>query len=935
MCLMKQRMFSLMLNNCKVEDRFFYDILCWMHTDTTTNLEANSEFLNETLTISSSLPEETVTLEILLLWQISVLYSLALNRLDIRSSIYTLQNVLSKTRKKLLTYQEKNLYVLESLKASLLQWIVCPSLLIKHANEVANDIFTYIEGYKPIPAEKLLFKEFATQYETIIGANSEVFISCEVCLLLQQFSNENDILEWLDRLKEAPFELIKKIYHLLCGLFLTKYSSPKLSTKIFSIILNYVEKNKILSSQMLTMILYKLSNTKDAQLHFVLLKAMPKMVVLRENIPKVMSTLQAISQGSPDLYNFSLSLMFDAWKVEPKCYYYLENLLVQYNVTKNWEGNVTKAFILKELCKIKPELYGRDMVAHLSKILNDCNDDDGSLPCALAIDGITLLCRAEVIDVVTTWATLWPKFKNDTRIPVIKSLCLLISEIPSLPYTESYVQLKDDVVGALWDYVSFGDAQITEAALNTLTSFSFEQICAQLPEKYLDESVMLERQRSAGGTPHTVPGHIWIKFLMENRASKEACNFVIKMISTEVANYLKHVYQVKGSKEPINYKYLPTHSVVRGIGDFVRTWADKWKNSINDLLYIECLKILSKEYSKPLPPLDWCFLQELLHEPKTKEYSVDIACHQAILSGTAQGLWKITLLLSQKETDIISILKNLKYLANSIQPMILKPFFENALNYAVNTYNTECEENLLLKVTKHLGDVLSNNEIQETNKITIGQVLSDQISLVDIASELFDIFLQCVVSLPTKYIQEIASVETDLTEERFAKVIKIKCAAAVHSSVAPLSWLNDVIDIASTLDRDECDTLNEFTTVFRKHIKNAECALWLLDLIGQIQAKVADRCTEREMVYYFDIFILTVVEFSSYSAFIMDRNANSSNLIREKLFPQALNALLNTDHWSICTGQVLEWLYHVNTEETVPMEYRNLFGFSLAGIETR
>lgn len=66
--------------------------------------------------------------------------------------------------------------------------------------------------------------------------------------------------------------------------------------------------------------------------------------------------------------------------------------------------------------------------------------------------------------------------------------------------------------------------------------------------------------------------------------------------------------------------------------------ANKWKHSIHDLLYIECLKIFSKEYSKPLPPLDWCFLQELLHDSRLKDYCIDIASHQAILSGTARRL---------------------------------------------------------------------------------------------------------------------------------------------------------------------------------------------------------------------------------------------------------------------------------------------------------
>lgn len=44
------------------------------------------------------------------------------------------------------------------------------------------------------------------------------------------------------------------------------------------------------------------------------------------------------------------------------------------------------------------------------------------------------------------------------------------------------------------------------------------------------------------------------------------------MISIEVAGYLKYVYQVRGHREPINYDYLPTHSIVRGIGEFIKTW---------------------------------------------------------------------------------------------------------------------------------------------------------------------------------------------------------------------------------------------------------------------------------------------------------------------------------------------------------------------------
>lgn len=71
-------------------------------------------------------------------------------------------------------------------------------------------------------------------------------------------------------------------------------------------------------------------------------------------------------------------------------------------------------------CFFRPELYGKDLVPHLSKILNDCNNPDGAVACALAIDGISVLCKHEVIDAVTTWATLAPLLQNDKRLPVIK-----------------------------------------------------------------------------------------------------------------------------------------------------------------------------------------------------------------------------------------------------------------------------------------------------------------------------------------------------------------------------------------------------------------------------------------------------------------------------------------------------------------------------------
>ena len=107
-------------------------------------------------------------------------------------------------------------------------------------------------------------------------------------------------------------------------------------------------------------------------------------------------------------------------------------------------------------------------------------------------------------------------------------------------------------------------------------------------------------------------------------------------MSIEISNYLKFVYQVKGTREPADYSYLPVNSVVRGISTYIKSKMLKWKGSTNKEVYLQCLRTFSQKYSKPLPPLDWCFLQELFHEPEAKNFCVNIAAHQVVLSGTAR-----------------------------------------------------------------------------------------------------------------------------------------------------------------------------------------------------------------------------------------------------------------------------------------------------------
>lgn len=136
-------------------------------------------------------------------------------------------------------------------------------------------------------------------------------------------------------------------------------------------------------------------------------------------------------------------------------------------------------------------------------------------------------------------------------------------------------------------------------------------------------------------------GKIWVKFLCKHPFKEAARDFVTKLVAAEVDNYLKFVYQLKARREPENYMALPAHSIVRALTEFIKHHFLKvknWEDPPKDRLFVDCLKVLSTKYSKPLPPLDWSFLLELVHDPALKSHCFSLAAHQAVLSGSARRL---------------------------------------------------------------------------------------------------------------------------------------------------------------------------------------------------------------------------------------------------------------------------------------------------------
>ncbi|XP_022257540.1 focadhesin-like [Limulus polyphemus] len=92
---------------------------------------------------------------------------------------------------------------------------------------------------------------------------------------------------------------------------------------------------------------------------------------------------------------------------------------------------------------------------------------------AVALQGITALCTAEVIDLRTTWKVLAPRLTKDKRPIVIKNLFAFMSLVSQVGVpTVDYEKFMSDIVSLLWRHISLENNPLTVgAAYKTLATF--------------------------------------------------------------------------------------------------------------------------------------------------------------------------------------------------------------------------------------------------------------------------------------------------------------------------------------------------------------------------------------------------------------------------------------------------------------------------------
>ncbi|KAF7706258.1 hypothetical protein HF521_019512 [Silurus meridionalis] len=229
---------------------------------------------------------------------------------------------------------------------------------------------------------------------------------------------------------------------------------------------------------LLPVLMFKLGRVSDLTLSHAVLFTLPKLTTHVFCIPQVLHVLQMLASCSK-LRAVALRLLTALWRKQDRVYPDLQKLMALLEKSSvvlgkevQWEQILARAACVRDICRERPYQHGGDMLAAITDTLNQCSRKDQATPAALAMQGLHELCRAEVVDLGSTWKALSPKLSCETRPLVLKSLAELLSLVPTLHVkTEQYENFKSEVVSILWSYTLRPDAEVASSGYRALSEF--------------------------------------------------------------------------------------------------------------------------------------------------------------------------------------------------------------------------------------------------------------------------------------------------------------------------------------------------------------------------------------------------------------------------------------------------------------------------------
>uniref|UniRef100_A0A669DY24 Focadhesin n=1 Tax=Oreochromis niloticus TaxID=8128 RepID=A0A669DY24_ORENI len=199
---------------------------------------------------------------------------------------------------------------------------------------------------------------------------------------------------------------------------------------------------------LLLLLLFKLTKEKNPVLAHAVLTSLPNLGTHKLCFPIVLHSLHMLA-GSPKLRAVGLRLMTALWKKQDRVYPELQRLMSQQDSRvvlgrdAQWEQILARAACVRDICRERPYQHAGDMVAAISLTLKQCNRPDLATPAALVLQGLQELCRAEVVDIISAWRTVWPELSCHSQPGVLQAMAELLALVPQLTVkSEQYERVQ-------------------------------------------------------------------------------------------------------------------------------------------------------------------------------------------------------------------------------------------------------------------------------------------------------------------------------------------------------------------------------------------------------------------------------------------------------------------------------------------------------------
>lgn len=839
--------------------------------------------------------------------------------------------------------------------SALLPWLASPSELTRDALQLATKFLLEIREAPPgFWSNNAGFLSSNPWFRMLRHSFDNVHEAAELCRVNESWRNETEAIEWMKLVQTSSPTFIARFSPFFCSLLISgtfgevQEGGESIDWPALSVLVWLVNQKPDVSGRVTLTLLYQLAQEKRPHQQLALLRAIAVMGKNEENMVLILGVLKSLSIGGFYSSTLALDLYLRVWKVQPRAYRFLHQLLTTPFKGDNpdliWELNIARASAIKEICTINPDAHGSELVPLLSQLLTQNASPEGSVASSLAVQGITSLCRAGIMDVASTWRGLSPKLMQDKRPEVIVSLCELLSVVSCLSTTTGkFEEFITEVIVTLWGWAVHTNRQVACAALKALSEFHLDQLTLKaLPAAFRQNLKLppsfcktpIDAARDPVDVLPYIPGDCW-RQVLEGLGSREdraeaVCDMLACWMRHEIKLFHRGLYnQLPSKPEPTSYEHLHESSLLRAM--FSTAYQAKHAPELAAL----ALTVLSKEFPRPLPPVTWNFVEEKLKKGGlVRKNCLQILARQCKSSQSANRILLDTLpAISPSENidDCKTLFSLLSYLGQGVPPNHLSPFISKCLAFAVEKQKSEgAHEVSLLKV--FLGNIkvaFRSQDVHEANISTFANITETLADRLDMSHPNFESFVECVLVFPGKNVEHIIS--PSLWWE--TSLVKLLCAIRVSSAIAiaqdsdmPLAALNESIDVCTSSDprAQEClvKSVMNVVRVCRTHESNSR---WLLQMLGRIQALKAGQEVEKEkkmqtLQFSCDLLMVIVITLAGHDILAGDPEIiTSSSQDRLLLFPQALSSLLMTNTtWNNLTTQVIEWLHDMSVAPEVP-----------------